>query len=70
LRLDYHPEAVVPYALTQHLDLDADGHTKDSGTIDTVLFTDGLKRVIQTKKDASVIRRPICISRLNMEMRQ
>src|SRR6266446_4222244 len=69
LRFDYHPEGsagcaapgasgcagTVPYALTQHFDVDADGHTKDSGTIDTVLFTDGLKRVIQTKKDASVL---------------
>jgi len=69
LRFDYHPEGsagcaapgasgcagTVPYALTQHLDLDAGGNTKASGTIDTILFTDGLKRVLQTKKDASVL---------------
>ena len=34
---------------------DADGNGKSSGTIDTILFTDGLKRVIQTKKDAAVL---------------
>jgi RHS repeat-associated protein len=55
LRFEYHPEATVPYALTQHFDVDADGNTKSSGTIDTVLFTDGLKRVLQTKKDATVL---------------
>ena len=39
LSFDYHPEAPVPYALTRHLDQDADGNPKPSGTIDTVLFT-------------------------------
>ena len=56
LRFEYHPEATVPYALTQHLDVDADGNTKASGTVDTILFADGLKRVLQTKKDATVLQ--------------
>ncbi|MGY6652951.1 SpvB/TcaC N-terminal domain-containing protein [Amycolatopsis sp. TRM77291] len=53
---DYHPEAIVPYATTRHLDRDATGVRED--TIDTVTFTDGLKRVLQTKKDASVANNP------------
>ncbi|ANN18804.1 sugar-binding protein [Amycolatopsis orientalis] len=53
---DYHPEAAVPYATTRHLDRDATGVRED--TIDTVTFTDGLKRVLQTKKDASVADKP------------
>ena len=51
---EYHPEAVVPYAVTRHIDKDASGILKPSGTIDTILFTDGLKRVLQTKKDAAI----------------
>ena len=47
---------VVPRAITRHVDKDADGALKD--TIDTILFTDGLKRVIQTKKDAAVLEPP------------
>ncbi|WP_410659208.1 SpvB/TcaC N-terminal domain-containing protein [Amycolatopsis sp. lyj-112] len=53
---DYHPEAVVPYATTRHLDRDAGGVRED--TIDTVTFTDGLSRVLQVKKDASVADTP------------
>ncbi|MBE1576990.1 SpvB/TcaC N-terminal domain-containing protein [Amycolatopsis roodepoortensis] len=53
---EYHPEATVPYATTRHLDRDATGVRED--TIDTVTFTDGLKRVLQTKKDASVANNP------------
>lgn len=53
---DYHPEAVVPYATTKNLDRDAGGVRAD--TIDTVTFSDGLKRVLQTKKDASVSASP------------
>jgi RHS repeat-associated protein len=53
---DYHPEAPVPYALTQHIDNTATGVRDD--TIDTVQFIDGLKRVLQTKKDASVAPQP------------
>ncbi|MGO4636435.1 SpvB/TcaC N-terminal domain-containing protein [Streptomyces sp. 2RAF24] len=52
----YHPEAPVPYATTQHLDRAASGVRDD--TIDTVTFTDGLKRVLQTKKDAAVSAAP------------
>jgi RHS repeat-associated protein len=59
IRFDYHPEAdasvgLVPYAVSFHLDKDANGQPKPSGTIDTILFTDGLKRVLQTKKDATI----------------
>ncbi|MFG2876037.1 SpvB/TcaC N-terminal domain-containing protein [Streptomyces sp. NPDC048337] len=53
---DYHPEAVVPYASTKHLDRAATGVRAD--TIDTITFTDGLKRVLQTKKDAAVAASP------------
>ncbi len=78
LRFEYHPEGspgcaapgatgcagTVPYALTQHFDVDADGHTKASGTIDTILFTDGLKRVLQTKKDATVLEGNAALDRM------
>jgi RHS repeat-associated protein len=49
---EYHPEASVPFAVTRHVDRSATGVRDD--TIDTVQFADGLKRVLQTKKDASV----------------
>ncbi|MEU9994643.1 SpvB/TcaC N-terminal domain-containing protein [Streptomyces sp. NPDC050848] len=49
----YHPEATVPYAVTRHLDRASDGSVGDD-TIDTVTFTDGTGRVVQTKKDATV----------------
>jgi len=55
LSFEFHPEATVPYAITRHVDKDADGGYKNTGTIDTILFIDGLKRVIQTKKDATVL---------------
>ncbi len=45
----------MPWALTQHVDKDAAGAYKPTGTIDTLLFIDGLKRVLQTKKDATVV---------------
>lgn len=48
LRFDYHPEASIPWALTQHVD---EGR---ADPLETVLFTDGLKRVLQTKKDGAV----------------
>ncbi len=51
---EYHPEGTVPYAVTRHIDKDANGNLMPSGTIDTLVFTDGLKRVLQTKKDAAV----------------
>ncbi|MFJ6352732.1 SpvB/TcaC N-terminal domain-containing protein [Streptomyces sp. NPDC092046] len=52
----YHPEAPVPYATTQHLDQAVDGVRED--TIDTVTFSDGLQRILQEKKDASVAGSP------------
>ena len=42
----------MPYALTQHIDRDAAGILKDP--IETLLFTDGIKRVVQTKKDIAL----------------
>src|SRR5262249_14263617 len=48
------PLAQVPFAFTKHIDKDANKSLKSSGTIDTILFTDGLNRAIQTKKDAAV----------------
>lgn len=53
IAFEYHPEAAVPYAVTRHLDRTADGSVKDD-TIDTVTFADGLGRVVQSKKDATV----------------
>lgn len=50
------PEAAVPYATTKNPERDAGGVR--ANTIDTVTFTDGLKRVLQTKKDASVAPSP------------
>ena len=54
---EYHPEAPVPYAVSRHVDRQADG-TVRADTIDTVAFIDGLKRPIQTKKDAAVATGP------------
>jgi RHS repeat-associated protein len=53
---EYHPEAPVPYAVTRHVDRTATGVRDD--TIDTIQFIDGLKRSLQTKKDASVAPSP------------
>jgi len=50
IRFDYHPEAAVPWARTRHLD----SFRSPTDTIDTVLFIDGLKRILQTKKDVTV----------------
>ncbi|HZJ67916.1 MAG TPA: toxin TcdB middle/N-terminal domain-containing protein [Kofleriaceae bacterium] len=50
--LEYHPEAAVPYARTAHIDV----FRNVADPIETVLFTDGLRRVLQTKKDASVFQ--------------
>jgi len=49
----YFPETSVPYALTGHLDRNPDNSIK-SNRIETVLFIDGLKRVLQTKKDTTI----------------
>ncbi|WP_159074406.1 SpvB/TcaC N-terminal domain-containing protein [Streptomyces dioscori] len=53
IAFEYSPGAEVPFAVTRHLDRDANGRVKDD-TIDTVTFVDGLGRVVQTKKDAEV----------------
>ncbi|MFC7615672.1 SpvB/TcaC N-terminal domain-containing protein [Actinokineospora soli] len=53
---EYHPEAPVPYAVTRHADRTAAGPVDD--TIDTITYADGLKRTLQTKKDASVVTAP------------
>jgi RHS repeat-associated protein len=50
IRFEYHPEATVPKALTRH----ADPFRSATDTIDTVVFVDGLKRVLRTKKDGAV----------------
>lgn len=52
IQLEYHPEQTVPYARTAHLDVFRDA----ADPIETVLFTDGLRRVLQTKKDASLFQ--------------
>jgi len=52
LQFEYRPADPVPWARTQHID----SYRSDSDTIDTVLFIDGLKRVVQTKKDATIHR--------------
>ncbi len=48
----YKHDAVVPYAITHHLNLDASGRVNTP--IDTVLFIDGVKRALQTKKSVAV----------------
>jgi RHS repeat-associated protein len=50
IRFAYHHDATVPWAQTQHLD----SFRSATDTIDTVIFIDGLKRVLQTKKDGTI----------------
>ena len=50
LHFGYAPHAPIPYAVTNHIDTYRD----PNDPITTVLFTDGLGRVIQTKKDGTV----------------
>ncbi len=52
IRFEYHPEATVPWAMSRHFDPFRDASGAD--TINTVVFVDGLKRVLQTKRDATV----------------
>jgi RHS repeat-associated protein len=54
---EYHPEAAAPYAVTRNIDRNSDGSIK-TDSIDTITFTDGLKRVTQVKKDAAVTTGP------------
>ncbi|MDH3976685.1 MAG: hypothetical protein OEV42_20680, partial [Deltaproteobacteria bacterium] len=49
LSFEYHPEVVPARALTKNKE-----HWDSSETIDTLIYTDGLKRVLQTKKEAEV----------------
>ena len=46
----YHPEAAVPWALTRHFD----NYQQKTDPLETVVFVDGLKRELQTKKDGAV----------------
>jgi len=52
LQFEYHPEQSVPYARTAHVDV----FRSASDPIETVLFTDGLRHLLQTKKDATVFQ--------------
>src|SRR5262249_29744114 len=58
IAMTYTPGAAVPFAVTNHIDTLLDpqltGGTSVTNQIATVQFTDGLKRAVQTKKDASV----------------
>ncbi|WP_225850198.1 SpvB/TcaC N-terminal domain-containing protein [Streptomyces sp. HPF1205] len=53
IAFDYHPDAPVPYAVSHNIDRQADDTVRDD-TLDTITFTDGLDRPIQTKKDAAL----------------
>ena len=50
IRFEYHPEAAPAYAVTEHFDPFRD----PNDPITTVLFADGLGRVVQAKKDGTV----------------
>lgn len=50
ITFEYHPDAAVPWAITRH----ADVFRGPGDTIDTVVFIDGLKRTLQTKKTATI----------------
>jgi len=52
IQFEYHHQDSdrPPWALTKHID----SYRSETDTIDTVLFTDGLKRILQTKKDITV----------------
>jgi RHS repeat-associated protein len=50
VQFEYHPNDPVPWAMTRNLD----SYRGPGATIDTVTFTDGLDRVIQTKKTAAI----------------
>ena len=49
MRFDYHPNDVVPWALTQYMD----DYRNANDPIETVHFVDGLKRTVQFKKDVA-----------------
>lgn len=49
IKFEYHPEAIVPYALTNHFD-----PQNAKNDLQTSIFVDGLGRVLQTKKDVAI----------------
>lgn len=53
IKFVYHPDAEVPWALTQHFDLE-----HPDNPIETATFTDGIGRVIQIKKDGDIFNDP------------
>jgi RHS repeat-associated protein len=50
ITFEYHPDGAVPWAITHN----ADVFRGPGATIDTVTFTDGLERVLQTKKTTTI----------------
>ncbi len=50
LTFAYHPEAAPAWALTRHFD----NYQQQSDPLETVLFIDGIKREIQSKKDGAI----------------
>jgi RHS repeat-associated protein len=50
IHFEYHPGGDIPWALTQHRDSSPSG----VDPIETVVFVDGLRRVLETKKDATI----------------
>ncbi|PSK80959.1 RHS repeat-associated protein [Prolixibacter denitrificans] len=51
IKFQYHPDATVPWAFTQHYDPD-----HPDNPIETAMFIDGLGRALQTKKDAAIFQ--------------
>ncbi|MEQ8681341.1 MAG: SpvB/TcaC N-terminal domain-containing protein [Cyclobacteriaceae bacterium] len=51
LKMEYHPEAAVPWALTRHYD-----PSNSNNDMETAIFVDGLGRVLQTKKDGAIFQ--------------
>lgn len=49
IEFEYHPEASIPWALTNHYD-----PANPKNKMQTSIFVDGLGRVLQTKKDAAI----------------
>jgi len=50
IEFSYFPDVAEPYALTKHIDT----YRNINDPIETVLFMDGLGRIIQTKKDGTI----------------
>ena len=53
ISFQYHPDAIVPWALTRHYDPE-----HPNNFIETVTFMDGLMRPIQLKKDGAIFTSP------------